>query len=93
MLQGTIWKILEYPMMVTSISKEQWGNIIQPVIQTTLPKMGFVLFFPRELIFASKENQGINIHHPFYWQVITQINILCKHFTSDTTTEELLRRE
>lgn len=89
-LKITIWKTLEYPMVVTSLNRNTWEEIITPVINVTLPKMGIVLPFPRELVYTSKECQGMNIHHSLYWQITLQIIILNKHFVWDTITGRLL---
>ena len=81
---------LEYPMAVTSFNISDWENIIRPLINSTLPKMGIPALFPRDLVFASKKCQGLNIHHPFYWQIIIQIIILNKHFGVETITGKLI---
>ena len=80
-------------MAVISLSKREWDDIIKPIINSTLPKMGIPASFPRDLVFASKKCQGLNIHHPFYWQIIIQIIILNKHFGVETITGKLIKTE
>ena len=55
--------------------------------------MGIVSTFPREMIFAPKKKQGLNIHHPFYWQIVSQILILAKHYKKKTITGQLIKAE
>ena len=54
-------------MAVTLFTKKELDNIIKSIISATLPRMGIVSTFPREMIFAPKKKQGLNIHYPFYW--------------------------
>lgn len=45
-LKSTIWKTLEYPMALTSLTKSQWNNTIKNIIMNSLPKMGTIRTFP-----------------------------------------------
>ena len=75
-LCSTIWKTLEYPMALTSLSRLQWDKIIKNIIRNTLPKTGVVRNFPCNLAFADYGHHGLNYQHPFILQTTTQISIL-----------------
>ena len=45
-LHRTIMKTLEYPMVATTMDKLQWDYIMAPILQATLPRMGYVRNLP-----------------------------------------------
>ena len=90
-LKSTIWKPLEYPMALTSLSRKQWDKVIKNMIQNSLPKTGVIQNFPRNLTFADSEYQGLSYQHPFIIQITTQISTINKFWNNGSTTGGLIR--
>jgi hypothetical protein len=52
-LHRTIMKTLEYPIVATTMDKAQWDFIMAPILVVTLPCMGYVQSFPRDIVYIS----------------------------------------
>jgi hypothetical protein len=63
-LHSSIMKLLEYLMMAVMLTKKEWDYIVAPILQATLPNMGYVPTFPCDIVYAPKELLGIGIMHP-----------------------------
>ena len=60
-LNRTIMKTLEYPLMATTLTEEDSGAIMWPLLQAALPKCRVQKRFPRKVMFGTKRSQGIDI--------------------------------
>ena len=61
---------------------------MRPAIRAALPKMGFNRNFPRELVFSTKEYQGLGVQHLFTLQSIEHLkNVIAHQLHPDLTTE------
>jgi hypothetical protein len=64
-LHRTIMKTLEYPMVTTTMDKLQWDYIMAPILQATLPRMGYVCNLPQDvagvLATISRTRDGVRI--------------------------------
>ena len=78
-------------MATTSFSKKAWESIISCILVAGLPMMGANQHFPRDIVFASEQHHGFDFQHPFYLQVIKQLQMLFTHFYEATPTSKLLR--
>ena len=92
-MKSTIWKSLEFPMAITSLSKQEWDTIIRPILMEGLPKMSANRNFPRDIVFAPEKLQGFNFQHPFSLQVIKQVQLLFLHLEDNNPTSKLLNAE
>jgi len=86
LIRSTIMKKLEYPMALTTLDAQQWTDIMSPVLQVCLPKAGVCRNFPRAVVFAPLNYQGLGIPHPFGCQVFKHIEMLLRHMSNRTKT-------
>ena len=86
LIRSTIMKKLEYPMALTTLDARQWTDIMSPVLQVCLPKAGVCRNFPRAVVFAPLNYQGLGIPHPFGCQVFKHIEMLLRHMSNRTKT-------
>jgi hypothetical protein len=63
-LHRTIMKTLEYPLVATTMDKLQWDYIMSPIIKLTLPRMGFVRSFPRDVVYGPEDLCGLGVLTP-----------------------------
>ena len=86
LIKSTILKKLEYPMALTTLDAAQWQDIMSPVLQVCLPKAGVCRNFPRSVVFAPLNYQGLGIPHPFGCQVYKHLEMLLRHMSNRTKT-------
>jgi hypothetical protein len=60
-LSATILKTLEYPLVATTLSREQCQDILKPVLKTALPLCRIQRRLPRALVHVSFRSRGLNI--------------------------------
>jgi hypothetical protein len=89
-INTTIMKTLEYPMMATTISEYEWGQIMIPLLKMGLPRAGISSKFPRDVLFGPTSLQGFGIMHPWYHQQLIHITALLEHTQQQTMTGQLL---
>jgi len=86
-LQTTIWKTLGHPLPTTLLTKEECEEIMRPVLNAALPKMGLNRHFPRAVVHGAKSLQGLEIPHLFTMQSIEHLKHLINHqINQDLTT-------
>jgi hypothetical protein len=90
-LNFTIMKSLEYPMMATTMSKQEWNFILRPILLSGLPKCGVARTFPREVVHGPLEFQGLNVYHPHTLQGIVHIQTCLQQGVRQSITGDLLR--
>jgi hypothetical protein len=89
-LLTTILKTLEYPLAVTTLTSSQCHNIMQPLLQSALPRMGIMRSFPRVLAYASHTYNGLAIPNLFWLQGFYHIERLLRYYRSQHLTGRLL---
>jgi hypothetical protein len=91
MISATIQKTMEYPMVVTTFSRQKWDEVIRPILWVALPKAGVCHSFPREAVYGPRRYNGMGVQHPFVLQVSHHIDALLSHGPSDSLTGQFLR--
>ncbi|CAJ1939715.1 unnamed protein product [Cylindrotheca closterium] len=86
LIRTTIMKKLEYPMALTTLNAQQWQDIMSPVLQVCLPKSGVCRNFPRLVVFAPVDYQGLGVPHPFGKQVYKHLEMILRHMSGGTKT-------
>ena len=69
-LQSTISKTLQYPLSVTTLTKDECDLIVKCYRQTALNSLSIVRNFPRKLTHGPKALQGLGIPHLYTVQGI-----------------------
>jgi hypothetical protein len=90
-LHTTIMKSLEYPLEATTMSKDQWDYIMAPIMLASLPRMGYVRSFPRDIVYASKDFCGLGVMHPWFNQELTHLETCLQEGTKKSITGDLLQ--
>ena len=67
---GVFSKTLEYPMEAINLSLEQWDSILKEFVGHLLNKTGIVSSMSRDLVFSSKKYNGLEIKHPFTFNIL-----------------------
>jgi hypothetical protein len=68
-----IMKMLEYPMVATTITESDWNKIMLPLTAVALPASGITWKDSFIVAYDPLQYQGLGIVHPFYWQEIGHI--------------------
>ena len=70
------------------MTKDECEEIMRPALNAALPKMGLNRHFPRDVLFGSKDFQGLGIPHLYTLQSIKHIQDIIHHqLNPDLTTE------
>ena len=77
-------------MAAITLEKKQWDYIMAPLLLASLPRMGYVRTFPRDIVYASKDYCGLRIMHPWFNQELTHLKTYLQAGTSATITGNLL---
>jgi exonuclease III len=85
-LNSTIMRTLEYPLLVTTMTKTQCDHIMSPILQAILPSIQVQRNLPRDLVFAPIEFQGLGISCLWATQLISHIQCILKHSSSGNLT-------
>jgi len=70
---------LAYPLMVTIFNGQQCTEIMHPILQVGLPKIGCVQTMPRAVVHAPTDLAGLNIPYLYTEQLVTQIMLLLRY--------------
>jgi hypothetical protein len=62
-----------------------------PIIQATLPRMGYVRNLPRDVVYTSEDLCGLGVYHPWYNQHLSQMQILLQETALPTITGDVIR--
>jgi hypothetical protein len=90
-LINTILKTVEYPLMATTMTKEELTHVIAPMLEAGLPRSGIQKKLARVLVHGPLDVQGLGIPHPHTTQLIQHIQAILRHGTRPTLTGHLLR--
>ena len=85
-LKTTILKSLEYPSALSTLSYQQWNEVMKPILKVCLPKAGVCRKFPQEMVYAPMKYQGLGIPHPFSTQLFHHLDMLMRHPANATQT-------
>jgi len=88
-LNSTIMKTLEYPLMATTLTEEDPGAIMWPLLQAALPKCRVQKRFPRKVMFGTKQSQGIDIPSITVTQTVQHIQAIIKHGHQSSPSHDL----
>ena len=72
-------KTLEYPMEAVCLTREQWEEVMTPLLPIVLQKSGIARVFPRTMIYSSTKYHGLGVMHPWYHQQIKHLQALIQH--------------
>ena len=90
-LHRTIMKTLEYPIVATTMDKAQWDYIMAPLLAATLPRMGYVQSFPRDIVYSPEDLCGLGIFHPWHNQHLSQLKVVLQETALPSITGDLIR--
>ena len=72
-LTHTIAKTLEYPMLTTRLSLQDWKDINTIINQVALPKAGLVRTFPHAVLYGPTKYQGLGYMDRWHLQELTHL--------------------
>jgi len=88
-LNSTITKTLEYPLMATTLTEEDLGAIMWPLLQAALPKCRVQKHFPRKVMFGTKRSQGIDIPSISVTQTVQHVQAIIRHGHRSSPSHDL----
>jgi hypothetical protein len=91
-LLTTVMKTLMYCLPATTFSQHQCNEIMKPLLQLVLPRLGCVRTLPRALVYAPKEFFGLSIPNLYWEQGIAHVDRLIRYGQSNHLTGQLLRQ-
>ena len=90
-LQFGIMKSLEYPLMATSLSKDQCDKIMKPIRAAILPVLGINRNLPLTIVHGPKLYQGLGIPDLWTVQGTLKLWLALQHGDAPTITGHQLR--
>ena len=75
-LKNVVLRKLNYPLVTTTLSKQQCHQIMSPILQQGLPKAGMVCTFPHMLVQSPLEYGGLEIPKLYTEQIMVHVTIL-----------------
>ena len=90
-LHRTIVKGLEYPLAATTLTEAQLEEVLSPVLNSTLPRAGFVRTFPRSVVYAPVAFQGLGVTNLWDFQFCRHIQDILDQTWRNTPTGHLLQ--
>ncbi len=75
-LQTTIMKTIDYSLPASTLSEQEFQEIMKPVLQVGLPKAGICRTISRAVVYSSIRYQGLGVSNPFWMQGIYKIQTL-----------------
>ena len=83
-LHHTVLKSLEYPLLVTFLTRRQCDTLMHTLLQAALPRLHIALSFPKVVRFGPRANYGLGIPHLWTVQGLEKILAIFRH--GDATT-------
>jgi hypothetical protein len=90
-LQYCIMKSLEYPLMATSLTRNQCDKIMSPIRQAALPALGINRHLPLVVVHGPQRFQGVGIPDLWTLQGICKLWLAIQHGDAPTITGHQLR--
>ena len=84
-------KSLEYMIPAMTLTQDQYTSIMSPLLKQFLPKIGLNRNLPRDLLYAPREVQGIDLKNPFILQGVHHVSDIAEHLWKQDLTGKLLR--
>jgi len=78
-LKHVIMQKLAYPLVTTTLSQQQCYQIMAPILQQGLSKVGVVRTFPRALAHGPLEYGSLEILHLFTEQTIAHMHTILRY--------------
>jgi Reverse transcriptase (RNA-dependent DNA polymerase) len=72
-LSTTIMKSLEYPLLATTLTRNQLDSIMRPILRIGLPRSGICQKISRKVAFSSLDFQGLGLVHPYFTQGVRKL--------------------
>jgi Reverse transcriptase (RNA-dependent DNA polymerase) len=83
-LNTMIWKTIEYPLLATSMTKEQINLVVKPILEVGLPRSGICRNMARAIVFSEVTHQGLGMKHPYLTQGLRKLNAVFDEASSMT---------
>ena len=80
---GTIMKFLGYPLAALTLSEKQCDQLMKPITQASLPKMGIVKNMCKSYLYGPRAIQGLAFPNIFTELCIARLKILLQHGGTD----------
>ena len=90
-VNSTILKSIEYPLTMTTFTKEECNSIMAPILKAILPAVRVQRNLPRVLVYAPLRYQGLGIQDPWILQLIEHIHVFLRHGATDSIMGKLQR--
>jgi hypothetical protein len=87
----TVMKTLEYPMVATTLTEDEWNKVMSPLLAAALPTSGINRKYPFVIVYSPLKFQGLGIIHPFYRQEINHLSSILQETSMPSITGDLLR--
>ena len=78
-------------MEATCLTREQWEEVMSPLLPIVLQKSGIARVFPRTMIYSSTKYHGLGVMHPRYHQQIKHLQTLMGETANNTPTGKLFQ--
>ena len=87
----TIYKTLEYPLSVLCPSEAECDEVMRPVLEIALPKMGLNRHFSRAVLYGPAALAGMEFRNLYDTSITERIKMYLRHIHKPTLTGKLLR--
>jgi hypothetical protein len=84
-------KTMEYPMVAISLTRDQWDEVMKPLLQAVLPRIGITRSFPRLVVYAPLIRNGLGLLHPHDNQYLKQLQTVMRHGDRLSPTGRMIR--
>ena len=85
-VRNVLWPSLQYSLPSTSFSIEECKEIIKPIKNLVLPKLGLSKKFPHAILYSPLKYGGRNFPNIYLEQGILNIDTLLSHVSALTIT-------
>ena len=84
-------KTLKYPMDAICLTRDQWDQVMSPLLSIVLQKSGITQVFSRTMVYSSTKYHGLGVLHPWYHQQIKHLQTLTGETANNTPTGKLFQ--
>ena len=92
-VRNVLWPSLRYSLPSTSFSIADCKEIIKPIKNLVLPKLGLSKKFPHAILYSLLKYGGRNFPNIYWEQGILHIDTLLSHALAQTITGKLILSE
>jgi len=90
-LNCVLLKKLEYPLMATTLSRQECDQIMRPVLKVTLPAIGLNHHFPWKMVYGHNDHHGLALLHLYDTQGFRHLMAVLQFGDMPSTTGQLLQ--